>query len=128
MQRDVGPVDDGVAGAGPDGVIDRTIPLSRWLLALGLVLVNVADVWITKLILLRGGVEANPVMRPIIDHPAAPVLVKTLVAVAVGLLLIASPPASKFAGRAVGAVLLLYVVILGWNIGVLLQAVEATRY
>jgi len=127
MQRDV----EGLAGAdpgGPVGAVDRSIPLSRWLLALGLVLVNVADVWITKLILLRGGVETNPVMRPIIDHPAAPILVKTLVAVAVGILLIASPPTSKFAGRAVGAVLLLYVVILGWNIGVLLQAVEATRF
>ena len=119
---------DQVLGVDPDQPLDRSVPLSRWLLALGLVLVNVADVWITKLILVRGGVETNPVMRPIIDHPAAPILVKTLVAVLVGVLLIASPRESKFAGRAVFAVLMLYVIILGWNIGVLLQAVEATRF
>lgn len=87
MQRDP----DHVLGVDPGHPVDRSVPLGRWLLALGLVLVNVADVWITKLILVRGGVETNPLMRPIIDHPAAPVLVKTLVAVLVGVLLIASP-------------------------------------
>lgn len=124
MQRDP----DHVLGVDPGHPVDRSVPLGRWLLALGLVLVNVADVWITKLILVRGGVETNPLMRPIIDHPAAPVLVKTLVAVLVGVLLIASPRESRFAGRAVFAVLMLYIVILGWNIGVLLQAVESARY
>ena len=105
-----------------------TVPFGRWLLALGLVVVNVADVAITKAILSYGGSEANPIMSPIIDHPSAPILIKTLVAVLVGVLLIASPTTSRVADRGVMLVLALYVVILGWNTGVLLQAVEAVRY
>lgn len=105
-----------------------TVPFGRWLLALGLVIVNVADVTITKVIISYGGREANPIMSPLIDHPSAPLILKSVVAVLVGVLLVAAPTTSRLADRAVMVVLALYVVILGWNTGVLIQAVEATRY
>lgn len=98
---------------------DTTIPVRRWLMAVMLLVLNLTDVIMTKAILSYGGREANPLMAPIIDHPLYPVLLKTIIAVGVGALLLASPRESKMADRAVGFVLVGYTILIGWNIGIL---------
>lgn len=102
-----------------EGVEDRSIPVRRWLMAVMLLVLNLTDVIMTKAILSYGGREANPLMAPIIDHPLYPVLLKTVIAVGVGALLLASPRDSKLADRAVGFVLVGYTILIGWNIGIL---------
>jgi Domain of unknown function (DUF5658) len=98
------------------------IPLRRWLMAVSMLLLNVMDVVVTKAIIRLGGIEANPIMAPIMDHPSYPLILKTIVALGVGGLLLASPVESKLADRAVFAVIVAYVVVMGWNFGILLQA------
>ena len=61
-------------------------------------------------------------MKPIMDDPALPLVLKTLIALFVGVLLLRAPASSKLANRCMAIVLVAYVVVLGWNIGVLLQA------
>ena len=107
---------------GSEGAQQPLIPLHRWFMALFLLLFNVADVFITKEILRHGGAEGNPVMKPIMDDPALPLVLKTLIALFVGVLLLRAPASSKLADRSMAIVLVAYVVVLGWNIGVLLQA------
>lgn len=99
-----------------------TIPLRRWLMAVTILFLNLFDVVVTKAILGRGGVEANPIMAPIMDHPAYPLILKTVVSLGVGALLLASPRESKLADRAVMIVIVAYVIVMGWNLGILLQA------
>lgn len=113
-----------LVGGGAPEVDTRLIPLHRWFMALFLLLFNVADVLITKAILGHGGIEQNPVMKPIMDDRAMPLVVKTLVALFVGALLLRAPVPSKLADRAMGLVLVTYVLVLGWNFGVLLQALQ----
>lgn len=110
--------------AGPSAR-DRTIPFTRWVLAASLLSLNFIDVWVTRLILDRGGMEANPVMRPIIHDPAAPLFVKLAVASLVGVLLLASPRESKFPDRAMAVTVMIYAVVIAWNAGVLLQTVDS---
>ena len=98
------------------------VPLRRWLMAVSILVLNLADVVVTKAILRLGGTEANPIMAPIMEHPSYPVILKTVVALGVGALLLASPPQSKLADRSVFAVIVGYVVVMGWNFGILLQA------
>ena len=99
-----------------------TIPLRRWLLAVTMLFLNLLDVVVTKAILRHGGSEANPLMAPIIDHPAYPLILKTIVSLGVGALLLASPRESKLADRSVMLVIVAYVIVMGWNFGVLAQA------
>ena len=99
-----------------------TIPLRRWLMAVTMLLLNLMDVFITKAIIRMGGAEANPIMAPLMNHPAYPVILKTVVALGVGALLLASPAESKLADRAVMMVIVAYVCVMGWNFGILLQA------
>mgnify|MGYP007068890217 FL=1 len=47
---------------------------------------------------------------------------KTIVALGVGALLLASPRDSKLADRSVMIVIVAYVCVMGWNFGILLQA------
>lgn len=98
------------------------IPLRRWLMAASILVLNLVDVIVTKAILSYGGQEANPIMAPIMNHPAYPVIVKTVVSVGVGALLLASPADSKLADRSVMLVIVAYVIVMGWNFGILLQA------
>lgn len=110
-------------GLGPHGPIAAAgIPIYRWLMAGFLLVMNVADVYLTKAILARGGVEANPIMRPVIGHAVSPVAIKVIVSLGVGALLLAAPVRSRFADIAVTLVVVIYVLITGWNIGVLLQS------
>ena len=105
---------------GEDG--SRMIPLRRWLMAVTILVLNLVDVIVTKAILRHGGSEANPIMAPIMDHPAYPLILKTIVALGVGALLLASPRDSKLADRSVMIVIVAYVCVMGWNFGILLQA------
>ena len=98
------------------------IPIHRWFMALFLLIFNVADVVMTKAIIRLGGEERNPVMQPIIKDPALPLVLKSLIAISVGVLLLRAPATSKIADRAMTFVLVAYVIVLGWNLGVLLQA------
>jgi hypothetical protein len=95
------------------------IPARRWVLAASLLVLNLGDVVITKSILHSGGVEANPVMKPIMDHPTYPIILKTVVSLIVGVLLLASPADSKVADRAVGLVVFGYLAVMAWNLGIL---------
>lgn len=98
-----------------------TVPLRRWLMAVSILFLNLFDVLVTKAIIRRGGTEANPIMAPIMDHPSYPIILKTIVALGVGALLLASPRDSKLADRAVFIVIVAYVIVMGWNFGILLQ-------
>lgn len=99
-----------------------TIPLRRWLMAVSILVLNLLDVVVTKAIIRLGGLEANPIMAPIIEHPSYPLIVKTVVSLGVGALLLASPRESKLADRAVFIVIVAYVIVMSWNFGILLQA------
>ena len=102
------------------------VPLRRWLLAISLLVLNVADVLMTKEIIARGGNEANPIVATFIDHPASPLLVKGLLALAIGVLLVISPMERRFVDRAVAGVVGIYSVVICWNAWVLMHAVSAT--
>lgn len=112
-----------------DGVPETTapvaIPARRWFMAVAILVLNLADVVLTKAIIRAGGVEANPIMQPLIDHPSHPIVLKTVIALGVGMLLLASPPQSKLADRSVAAVIAIYVGIVVWNMGILARAAGA---
>ena len=101
------------------------IPVSRWFLGFALVLLNLVDVLMTKWIIANGGQEANPVMKPIIDDPLAPLVVKCGMALMIGWLLLISPRERRFVDRATLAVVIVYTVVIGWNISVMLEASAA---
>jgi len=98
------------------------LPLRRWVMAAAMLVLNLIDVVLTKAILRAGGVEANPIMAPIMDHPSYPLILKTVVALGVGALLLASPVQSKLSDRAVAVVLVIYTAVTVWNVGILLQS------
>jgi len=97
------------------------ISVRRWLLAAGLMLLNLIDVVSTKVVLSLGGTEANPVMSDVMNHPTYPWLTKLAVCLAVTVLLFAAPAASRLAERAVTAVLLFYVAVVAWNISLIVN-------
>jgi hypothetical protein len=121
MQAGPGVEDGGVA------VDERPqpIPVARWVMAAALLSLNLLDVVTTKLILRVGGSEANPVMAPLVDHPYAAYALKLSMAVAVGALLLKAPRSSRLADRAVLAAIGAYVLVIGWNTGLLISAVRA---
>ncbi len=98
---------------------DTTVPVRRLWLAAGVVLLNVADVLLTKAVLHHGGVEANPMMAGLMGGFAAPLGLKMVVAGVAGILLLLCPPDAKLGERAVTAVVALYSVIVVWNTVVL---------
>jgi len=102
------------------------VPVSRWCLAIALVVLNVLDVLMTKWILANGGEEANPIMASIIHDPAAPLLIKVSMALLIGGLLMISPIERRFVDRATFAVVLIYTGVIGWNISVMVQAAQAS--
>jgi len=89
-----------------------------------LVLLNVADVLMTKAIIARGGEEANPIVASFIDHPASALLVKGLLAMAIGVLLLISPPDRRLVDRAVAGVVGVYSLVICWNVYVLFQVIN----
>jgi hypothetical protein len=104
---------------------DRSVPIRRWYLAATLVLLNLLDVWSTKWIISLGGEESNPLMKPIIDHPTAPLLLKLGLCIMVGALVIAAPRERRFAEYAMFVVVGAYTLVIAWNTSVLIQALQA---
>lgn len=100
-------------------VIDRLVPLLRLQMGLALVVLNLADVLLTKVLLGVGAIEANPIMAPIIGGTAAPIGTKTLIPAFAAALLVMCPVESKLADRAVATVLGVYVAIVLWNAALL---------
>lgn len=96
-------------------LIDRLVPLLRLQMGLALIVLNLADVILTKVLLGAGAIEANPVMAPIMAGTVAPIGAKTLVPAFAATLLIMCPPESRLADRAVATVLGVYVGIVLWN-------------
>jgi hypothetical protein len=103
----------------------RTVPIRRWYLAATLVLLNLLDVWSTKWIISLGGEESNPVMKPIIDHPTAPLMLKLGLCIMIGALVIAAPRERRFAEYAMFVVVGAYTLVIAWNVSVLIQALSA---
>lgn len=100
-------------------VLDREVPLTRCYIALSLVLLNVCDVLLTKAVLHRGGVEANPLMQELMAGLAAPIGVKAAAAALAGLLLLMCPAESRLADRAAVGVAGLYFAVVVWNTALL---------
>ena len=108
-------------------LLSTTIPIVRWIMAAALISLNLLDVVTTKLILKAGGSEANPVMEPFVHSPVAAYALKLSMAVGVAVLLLKSPPTSRLADRAVLLAIGAYMVVIGWNTGLLISAAHATR-
>ncbi|MHB1138691.1 MAG: DUF5658 family protein [Microthrixaceae bacterium] len=100
-------------------LLDLRVPVSRCYLALSLVLLNVVDVVLTKAVLERGGVEANPLMQDLMAGFAAPIGLKAAIAGVAGVLLLLCPAESRLATRAVATVAGLYLAIVVWNASLL---------
>lgn len=110
-----------------DSVMRGGMVLSRrrmWLAA-SIVVLNLADVMLTRAVIRNGGVEANPLMHGLMSGLAAPVGLKMMVAGVVGLLLLRCPADSRFGEVSVAAVVALYGVIVLWNTAVLGVLVSA---
>ena len=90
--------------------------LLAWLIGL-----NISDLITTRAVLVRGGVESNPLMSAIVDNTAHASFVKCLcLAIIVALAL-----RTRFPGRVawtLGAVNLWYALVVGWNMTVLARA------
>lgn len=107
-----------------------SMPTSRWAspaqaspkriwIAVSLVVLNVVDVLLTKVLLGLGGMEANPTMQGLMDGFAAPLALKTTVALMAAALLLCCPPRAKLGERAAIAVLSYYALVTIWNLAML---------
>ena len=105
--------------------LPQGIPVARWIMAAALLSLNLLDVVTTKLILKAGGSEANPIMAPLVDHPYGAYALKFSMAVGVGVLLLKAPRTSRLADRAVLAAIGIYMLVIGWNTGLLISAARA---
>ena len=94
----------------------------RWFLAIVLLALNVLDVVMTRRIIGLGGAEVNPLLKPIIDGAAAPLMIKVMLALLIGVLLLRSPQDRHLVDRATGAACMIYTVVVGWNVVVLVAA------
>ena len=90
--------------------------LLAWLIGL-----NISDLITTRAVLLRGGVESNPVMSAIVDSTAHASFVKCLCLAIV----VALASRTRFPGRVawtLGAVNLWYALVVGWNLKMVARA------
>lgn len=99
--------------------VHREVPVTRCYVALSLIVLNVCDVLLTKAVLHRGGVEANPLMQELMAGLAAPIGLKVAAAALAGLLLLLCPAESRLADRAAVAVAGLYFAVVVWNTALL---------
>jgi hypothetical protein len=97
------------------GSTGRVVPVRRLWLAAAIVVLNLADVVLTRAVLANGGVEANPLMQGLMSGLAAPLGLKAVVAGTAGILLLLCPPQARLGERAVAAVVALYGVVVVWN-------------
>lgn len=113
----------GVNDRGDDtDVIPAAIPVGRWVMAAALLSLNLLDVLLTRLIIAAGGAEANPLMQGVIHDPLAAYALKFTIALGVGVLLLKSPRNSRLADRAMLATIGCYMLVIGWNLGLLISA------
>lgn len=98
--------------------LPQASPKRVWI-AVSLVALNVLDVLLTKVLLGMGGMEANPTMQGLMEGFAAPLAVKTTVALMAAALLLCCPPRAKLGERAAIAVLAYYGFVTAWNLVVL---------
>ena len=98
---------------------DGAVPVRRLWIAAAIVVLNLADVLLTRAVLANGGVEANPLMDELMQGLAAPLGLKAVIAGCAGILLLLCPPQAKLGERAAVAVVALYAVIVVWNSAVL---------
>lgn len=110
------------------GTLREPIPLRRFLLAAALVVLNFLDVVMTRWIISLGGHEANPIMRPVMGSGVSAMVVKLGLALAIGGLAVLSPPRSRWVDRAMGLVVVVYAVVVGWNLANLVHALELSRF
>ena len=87
----------------------------RWLMLAVLAVLNAVDLVTTRMVLDAGGTEGNPLMAPIIHHPVAPILVKTVAIALVACLLRACPARSRVVDIGLLGVTLGYMVVVSWN-------------
>jgi len=97
---------------------DALLAQQRWVLFGLLVLLNLADVVTTGYVLALGGVETNPLVKPIVDNLWAVSALKAAVLALVGALLV------RCAGSRLAEVALVvatgwYLAVVSWNITVL---------
>lgn len=101
---------------------DRLRGYTPAVLVVFLGLLNLADLLTTKAVLDRGGVEGNPLMRPLVEGMWGAVLVKfgLLIAIAV---LVRRCPRSVRVLRGLTAVVVWYAIVVGWNLVVMSRTV-----
>ena len=109
----------GVVGVVPTTVGGSRVSARRVRLAVALVLLNVLDVVLTRLVLDRGGIEANPTMQSLMDGFAAPLGIKVAVSALAGGLLLCCPERSRLADNAVRFMVGVYALIALWNLSLL---------
>lgn len=86
-----------------------------------LTLLNAADLISTRLVLERGGVEGNPLMRPFVEGMWGAALLK-FACLAVIAALVRCCPRSPQVLRGLTAVVAWYSVVVGWNVLTLVRA------
>lgn len=107
-----------------------TVPASRslgvarrwWLVGL-LVVLNALDVVTTHLVLENGGVEGNPIMKPVVDELWHGALVKALCLGVVASLLARCPKDSRRADCVLVGVCGWYLAVVLWNVTVVARLV-----
>jgi hypothetical protein len=107
-----------------------TVPAARpstlarrwWLVAL-LVVLNALDVVTTHLVLENGGVEGNPIMKPLVDELWHGALVKAVCLGIVASLLARCPKDSRRADCVLGGVCGWYLLVVLWNASVIARLV-----
>ncbi len=102
----------------------RPFALARrwWLVAL-LVVLNALDVLTTHLVLENGGVEGNPIMKPVVDELWHGALVKALCLGVVASLLTRCPKDSRRADCVLAGVCGWYLLVVLWNATVIARLV-----
>lgn len=91
----------------------------RLQLVLALLVLNLADVALTRAVIDRGGYEVNPLMRNLMEGFAAPVGLKLAVVALAGGLLLCCPANSRVADPAVRIVVGVYSALVLWNAALL---------
>ena len=97
-----------------ESVPDETVQL-RWLMLAVLAALNALDLVTTRMVLDAGGTEGNPLMAPIIEHPVAPILVKTAAIVLIACMLRVCPPRSRVVDIGLAGVTFGYMIVVSWN-------------
>lgn len=96
-------------------VLGRLVPLLRLQMGFGLILLNLADVLLTRMLLGRGAIEVNPLMASLMGDATSSVGTKVLIPAFAAALLVMCPSDSKLADWSVTVVLGVYVAIVAWN-------------